>query len=178
MGNQKLTKVITIRWEGPLSRDKVVDEYHLDNEDRCDFGLYQIYGPHELYANKKRPTSDNVLLYIGKTTSGSFFSGRISVQGFCDGPEFEIYVGRIEGPQYDADTLTWEQAVSDAEKILINKYAPPYNSQGCGDLTRDRLGNPDVVLKNVGEKADLDSSSTVFPHFCQSTHVFMRVFGQ
>ena len=23
-----------------------------------------------------------------------------------------------------------------------------------------------------------DSSSTVCPHFCQSTHVFMRVFGQ
>ncbi len=48
-------KEIEITWEGPLNYKKVCAEYNKDDEVRCDFGLYQIYGPHDLYSNKKRP---------------------------------------------------------------------------------------------------------------------------
>jgi len=151
-----MRKIITINWEGPFSYDTAINEYHLDNEERCDFGLYQIYGPHDLYKNKKRAETENVLLYVGKTISGSAFSGRISRQGFCHGSEFEIYFGRIEGANYNDDKASWEQDVSDAEKILINKYAPSYNGTGVGDLRPDQLDNSDFIIKNIRLRADLD----------------------
>lgn len=141
-----MDKHITIMWEGPYSYGKVVSE-------RDDLGLYQIYGPHELYSNKKRPTVDKVLLYIGKTVSKGF-SDRILAQGFCHDSDYEIFLGRIEGNENDVKS--WEWDVEDAEKLLINKYAPPYNAQFVSDIERAQLHNQDCVIINHGCKSDLD----------------------
>ena len=151
-----MTKKIKIHWEGPLTYNQGINEYKLDNDKRCDFGIYQIYGSHIIYSNKKNSQKNNVLLYIGKTVSGSTFSGRIASHGFCHSPEFEIYLGRVEGEEYDEDIESWENDIGDAEKILINKYAPSYNSEGCGDLRKDQLANPLCQLINSGCYADLD----------------------
>ena len=151
-------KIITVNWEGPFNFKKVVDDYYLDTDARSDFGLYQIYGPHRLYLNKKRPLAANVLLYIGKTVSGSTFSGRISKHGFCHLPEYEIYLGRIENSQYDQDLNLWKHDVGDAEKILINRYSPPYNANLTGDLRCDQLSNPKCTIINNGAIADFDGT--------------------
>jgi len=149
-------KKITIRWEGPLKVDKVVNEYYIDNDEvRSDLGLYQIYGPHIIYSNKKCLENDKVLLYIGKTTRNTF-SGRISNHGFCHKPNHEVYLGRVEGIEYNSDESLWEKTVSDVEKILINRYAPSYNANLTGDLNKNQLNNSDIVLINAGEKADLE----------------------
>jgi len=149
-------RTISVHWEGPYTFETVINQFKLDNDERCDYGLYQIYGPHELYSNKKRPESDNVLLYIGMTVSGSAFSGRIAKHGFCHGSDYEIYLGRIEGSQYDNDDKAWEQDVKDAEKLLINKYAPSYNALGTGDLTKRQLRSPESIVMNLGKRIDLD----------------------
>jgi len=96
------------------------------------------------------------LLYIGMTISGSAFSGRISKHGFCHRPEYEIYLGRIEGPQYDHNVKDWESDVQDAEKLLINKYTPPYNGCNTGDLTKEQLNSFESVVINQGKRMDLD----------------------
>lgn len=153
-------KTIAITWAGPYTFDTVINHYYRDDDERCDFGLYQIYGPHELYSNKKRPQTDKVLLYIGMTTSGSAFSGRIANHGFCHGPEYEIYLGRLEDAKYDKDVKSWEHDVKDAEKLLINKYAPPYNANGTGDLVKSQLYCPESRVVNLGEKMDFDNEFT------------------
>ncbi len=149
-------RTVEIIWEGPYDYDTVIKHYDRDDAQRCDFGVYQIYGPHDLYANKKRPEVNNILLYIGMTVSGSKFSGRIATHAFCHGPEFEIYLGRIVGAPYDNDDHEWEAAVKDAEKLLINRYAPPYNGMNTGDLRKDQLNFPELVLVNKGKKMDID----------------------
>ncbi len=149
-----MSNEILVEWEGPYSYDEVISKYNLDNEVRTDFGLYQIYGPHLLYSNKKRQADDNVLLYIGMTTKNSTFSGRISTHGFCHGPEYEIYLGRID-PKSKIDNIIWESDVQDAEKILINKYAPSYNGMYVGDLRKNQLNCQDCVIINQGKRMDL-----------------------
>ena len=90
----------------------------------------------------------------------SSFSGRIQEHGFCHDDKHEIYLGRIDGPQYDADVKMWESEVKDAEAVLINKYTPPFNSRLCGDLRREQLNYPDCVVINRGVKMDLDNEIT------------------
>lgn len=150
-----MSREISVEWEGPISYDKAIKEFNLDNEERSDFGLYQIYGPHPLYSNRKRQTINNVLLYIGQTTSYSTFSGRINYHGFCHGPEYEIYFGRID-PECKIDDNIWKLDVMDAEKIMINKYAPAYNGTFTGDLRKEQLNSHDCVIIHKGSKADLD----------------------
>ncbi len=149
-----MTKQIIVTWEGPFIAKKVIDEYNLDIAERFDCGLYQIYGPYKLYSNKKR-LGRNVLLYIGHTLLGSF-SARIASQGFCKDSEHHVYLGRIEG--YDYDIISWECDVRDAEMLLINNYAPPYNAQYVDDLHRAWLNNKDCEIINNGNKADLDET--------------------
>jgi len=149
-------KEITLTWEGPFDPQKVVKENNQDNE-QCDFGIYQIYGPHSLYTNKKRD-AESVLLYIGMTV-GSTFSGRVNEHGFwnTNSEEYEIYLGRVENI---SDDNIWEQYITNVEKVLINKYAPSYNSHYCGDLkSRQMKGTDwsDYKIINIGEKADLDA---------------------
>ena len=151
-------KIITVNWEGPFNFKKVVDDYCLDTDDRSDFGLYQIYGPHRLYLNKKRPLVTNVLLYIGKTVSGSTFSGRIKKHGFCHLPEYDIYLGRIENSQYDQNHELWIHDVGDAEKVLINRYSPPYNANLTGDLRGDQLHSSKCTIVNMGALADMEET--------------------
>lgn len=152
-----MTKQITVMWKGPFISKEVIDGYHLNNADSFDVGLYQIYGPHELYSNKRDPANKKVLLYIGKT--GDSFSNRILAEGFCLDSEHEIYLGRVEG--YDDNRNSWKSDVGDAEKLLINKYGTPFNSQYCGDLGIHQFDNKDCEIINLGKKVDLDDKVTM-----------------
>jgi hypothetical protein len=149
-----MTTIIVVSWEGPYGYQDVIDNRLQDDKERQDYGLYQIYGPHLIYANKNQRENQNVLLYIGLTIRCTF-SGRISSHGFCHDPQHEIYLGYFENPEYETDLAKWESDVSDAERILINKYAPSYNSEWCGDLRKDQLVNPRAVIVNLGNRGDL-----------------------
>jgi len=152
-----MSKRIVVEWEGPYSYLEVRDKFNLDNEIRSDCGLYQIYGPHPLYSNKKRLGDDDVLLYIGQTIKGTFSGRIISTHGFCHSLEYKIYLGRID-PEGKLDNDIWESDVQDAEKILISNYAPPYNAMYVGDLNREQLKCQNCVIINKWKKMDLDEA--------------------
>jgi hypothetical protein len=128
---------IKIEWEGPFSINKVikdrVDGGKKPDWDGEDYGLYQIYGKHILYKKDK-----DTLLYVGKTIKQTF-SRRIKQHkkwGLDNELGIKIYVGRI----YDLNKHTkkdgwesWERDVGLAEKILIYKYSPNYNSRALAN---------------------------------------------
>lgn len=161
---------ITIDWEGPFSYEKVIREFKLDDNERCDLGLYQIYGPHPVYSNKLRPKESKVLLYIGKTThSNVTFAGRIKSHGFCHSDDYDIYLGRIEGKKYnnDKDSKLWETDVDSAEKLLISNYAPAYNGIHVGDLRRNQLHGDVHRVINQGSRADLGEELAAADILCE-----------
>jgi len=149
-----MTARIVIRWEGPFNHTEVIEQRTQDDAKRQDYGLYQIYGPHVIYTNKAGRADDSVLLYIGLAIQ-STFSGRISSHGFCHNQKHRIYLGYLEDHTYNNDIKKWKSDVSDAERLLINKYAPSYNSQWCGDLRKDQLNSPDCTVINQGVREDL-----------------------
>jgi hypothetical protein len=154
---------IIVNWKGPYAYDQVVKNCGQDEDQ--DYGLYQIYhDDHPLYSNRKRP-GEKILLYIGKTVKGSKFSGRIVRQGFCK-ENGKIFLGKIDecatcrakGDKDDPSCKNclkkWEEKVSDAEKVLIYKYAPAYNAQGVGNLKRENLYDRDCVIINNRDKIE------------------------
>ncbi|MEO7426127.1 MAG: hypothetical protein ABI036_13145 [Fibrobacteria bacterium] len=143
------SNTIILEWEGPFPRETITNEF------TDDFGIYQIYGPHEIYCSKKRKCSDKVLLYIGRT-AGSSFSGRLKKHGFCDSSDFEIYVGSIKKPTDKGSIETWKNMISDIEKVLINKYAPSYNANMTSDLRSNQLKSMHLRIINDGKCMDLD----------------------
>ena len=145
---------IIISWEGPYSHTEVIDHRCRDDAERQDYGLYQIYGPHLIYTNKVGRADESVLLYIGLAIQCTF-SGRISSHGFCHNKNHRIYLGYFESTSYKHDIAKWKSDVSDAERLLINMYAPSYNSQWCGDLRKNQLNNPDTFILNQGTREDL-----------------------
>lgn len=126
---------ITIEWEGPLSVKEVIDEKTdggiSPDWDGDDYGLYQIYGKHILCGK-------NTLLYIGKSPDQTF-SERIKQHDkdfLRDEEDIEIYLGRVFDPERhnrQDDWKTWHEDIDMAERIMLYKYCPNYNSQGIAE---------------------------------------------
>lgn len=121
---------IKIEWEGPLSLDQIIrgktdGGNELNNWEGKDYGLYQIYGKHILYGQ-------NTLLYIGIATERTFSQRFREHEKWLpddqDEQDIKIFIGRI----YNSNKLTvrtWKSDIELAEKILIHKYSPNYNSK-------------------------------------------------
>ena len=54
-------EIIHIDWDGPYR----IEEINELNDEKKDYGIYQIYGTHPVYGS-------NVLLYIGKADQQTF----------------------------------------------------------------------------------------------------------
>ena len=136
-----MEKIIRIEWEGPYTLFDIGyieenDQYKLSNaklnDDKIDYGLYQIYGYHPVYGN-------NVLLYIGKTNKQTF-AKRISDEGWEYNPDFkniQIYVGRLFYKKSPSEK-EWLNQINQAEKMLIYSHEPARNSSNILNITKDK----------------------------------------
>ncbi|MCH8290862.1 hypothetical protein IH992_07175 [Candidatus Poribacteria bacterium] len=136
---------IPIEWSGAFSLEEVIaemtDEGDPPDYSGEDYGLYQIYGQHIL-------CGADTLLYIGKATNQTF-SLRFQQHGrewLHDEADVQIYLGRVYDPKRHSksdDWDSWKWDVELAEKILIHKYSPHYNSTS--------ISNPPVLepFKNI-----------------------------
>ena len=151
---------IRIEWEGPLKLREVIEKKsdagkHPD-WDGDDYGLYQIYGRHILYGT-------NTLLYVGLATEQTFSQrllehSREWLESDQDDRDREIYLGRIyhRGRHSKNDSwLSWKQDVQLAERILIHKYSPNYNSDGL-TIEPDLSPYKNVRLIHTGERNRLN----------------------
>jgi hypothetical protein len=152
---------IEIKWEGPITIERVIDELD-DTEggpesDGNDYGLYQIYGEHTT-------NEEGTLLYIGETTEQTF-SDRFYqhkndwiVREKTGGKDFRVYVGRIYDPKKHRKENAWSKWKEDvlaAEKILIYIYSPNYNSSGVANPPE--LDYKEIRLIHTGERCALES---------------------
>ncbi|MGA2468769.1 MAG: hypothetical protein ABSH06_31075 [Thermodesulfobacteriota bacterium] len=145
---------IKIVWDGPFSVKKIIDT--LDNGRTSpdfegeDYGVYQIYGKHIL-------SGPNTLLYIGETTNQTF-SGRFKQhEEWLDREEnVRIYVGRVYDPKKHSkkdNWASWIQDIETAEKILIYKYSPNYNTKNIYE--KPLLPQKNIRLIHTGHKSRL-----------------------
>jgi len=146
---------LSISWDGPFTRHQVVKRFTDGGEapdyDGEDYGLYQIYGRHIL-GNR------DALLYIGEATEQTF-SARLRQHESWLVHEWpvRIYVGRIYLPRRHTDRdgwATWKADVLLAERIIIYKYSPHYNSNSITE--RPPLNcHKKVVLVHSGKRHQL-----------------------
>ncbi len=132
-----MNKDINIWWEGPFSKEAVVDNKIDSNEydntaDRI--GLYQIYGTHPLYGN-------DVLLYIGRTRDNNGFASRLYNRWETiydsDNANVKIYLGTIFTDAENNLTIEEEyEQIEYAEVLLINAMKPALNSSNIKSVGR------------------------------------------
>lgn len=148
---------IDIDWVGPLSLSEVVVQMKDAGEPPIygnDYGLYQIYGRHILHGR-------DCLLYVGITTEQTF-SDRFKqhetwLKEDQDEEDINIHLGRIYDPQKHSEKdgwMSWVRDVELAEKILIYKYSPNYNSEGLS-VEPDLSPHRSVRLVHAGERGRL-----------------------
>ncbi|MBW6484279.1 MAG: hypothetical protein K0B10_14645 [Vicingaceae bacterium] len=140
-----LTK-IEIWWTGPHNLNAI-----RDMKESKDFGLYQIYGTHNV-------NGPNALLYIGQAIYQNFAT-RISQHNWTEWEysNVEIYIGRLGGVlQLEIDE--WEKQIDIAERLLIYYCKPPYNSKNLNDY-----GNiKDTIVINFAQKNRLPMEVSTF----------------
>lgn len=139
-------KLIEIEWKGPYSLEETA---HLT--EKSDFGLYQIYGTHNILGM-------DTLLYVGQAWNQTF-AQRIPQREYAtwDFPEYRFYIGRLGGSEpitkeLLSDYIDW------AEQILIDYCQPPYNSQHLNGLSAS-IPN-DIILLNFSKRHKLPYSIT------------------
>jgi len=136
-----MNKNIRIEWDGPFNlfdigyneneeRYSLTEETTLNNE-KVDYGVYQVYGCHPIYGN-------DVLLYIGKAERQTF-ARRLSQESWeynTDFKNIKFYVGRL----FDREQVTedeWDNLISIAERMLIFAHAPARNSSNILNISKD-----------------------------------------
>lgn len=148
---------IKIEWEGPFKVQDVINQMnrggaapHWNGED---YGIYQIYGEHTL-------NGKDTLLYIGITTERTFSQRFKEHQVWLNKDQKEenvnIYLGRTYDPARHLSDNLWEKDVKIAEKIMIYKYSPNYNSR---ELTNapDLSPHEKIRLLHVGDRGKLEA---------------------
>jgi len=134
---------ICVEWEGPFSLEDIgydenSNKYSISkelplNDDKKDYGIYQVYGYHPVYGN-------NVLLYIGKADDQTF-AKRLSQEGWAyneDYKNIQIYVGRLFGREQKISGDEWSKQIGLAERMLIFAHAPAKNSSNILNITKDK----------------------------------------
>lgn len=160
---------IEIIWEGPLSIEDVIASKNnggneVDGWAGCDYGVYQIYGPHILHR-------DCALLYIGQAPKQTF-SERLKQHKACllkddNWSKIKIHLGRLENsPEYTKkdNWESWYRDVDIAEAILIYKYSPNYNSSRLGDYP-DLHGLNEIKLAHRGNRGSLMPEDSALSDF-------------
>lgn len=149
---------LVIEWSGPYTLDEAIESLTDAGEppeyDGEDYGVYQIYGQHIL-------CGPGTLLYVGKAARQTFADRfRQHESWLRDEDDVCIYVGKIWDEERHSDSEEiWEADVDLAEKILIHKYSPNYNSASIAEEP-DLRGFERVELTHRGERNRLKSSDT------------------
>lgn len=143
---------LPITWAGPFRPKLVIKQFDdwgaPPNYEGEDYGLYQVYGRHIL-------GDRDALLYVGKATDQTF-SARFKAHLSWLAHEWpvRVYVGRLYLPIRHSrgdDWARWKADVVLAERVLIYKYSPHYNSNSISDgPTLD--SHPKVVLQHLGAR--------------------------
>jgi hypothetical protein len=151
------TYEIKIEWDGPFKVAEVINKMNRAGQaplwDGEDYGLYQIYGEHIL-CNKE------ALLYVGITTERTFSQRFKEHQIWLDKDQKEndvkIYLGRVYDPERHLTDEVWADDITIAEKIMIYKYSPNYNSR---ELTSEPDLSPheNIRLIHSGKKNRLEA---------------------
>lgn len=130
---------IHIYWEGPSSLSDITEDKVSGNDEKIDYGIYQIYGGHPIYGH-------DVLLYIGKASEQTF-SKRISQEAHWwfnqDSNNVKIYLGRLCGETPSENT--WSTQITKAEKLLIYSHRPAQNSSNINSIRIEELKNTHVI---------------------------------
>ncbi len=147
---------LPVTWEGPLGLAEVIarltDGGMLPAYAGEDYGLYQIYGKHIL-------AGPDTLLYVGRATQQTFSNRfRQHATWLKDEENVRIFVGRINLPVRHTSVGEWglwEQDICLAERVMIYKYSPNYNSISIADPP-DLDGFEEVILVHEGERYRLE----------------------
>lgn len=133
--------IIEIYWKGPFTLNDVISR----NEDGTDYGVYQIYGTHNI-------NGSNTLLYIGKAQEQTFGKRILQHQSWMDNElsDMQIYIGKFGGIK-QIDDQKWSAYIDVAEKLLIYYCSPPYNSSNINDFGKIK----ETVVLNFGKKCQL-----------------------
>jgi hypothetical protein len=140
MNTPSINHFIEIYWEGPFTLKEVLEK----RNPAVDYGLYQIYGNHEIHG----PQS---LLYIGMANELTFAARFDSHKNWLvfESQQADIYLGYFGNRQMKTPGgAGWRNQIKMAEEMLIYYCSPPYNSKSI-------FRHPDlsgVVLMNYGYK--------------------------
>lgn len=151
MMNKKMMNDLTkieILWEGPFSSEEIKN---LCNSE--DYGLYQIYGTHNIFG------SDS-LLYIGLANNQTFAT-RLSQHEYWlewENSEMKIYIGKLGGIKQISED-EWSELIIKAEKLLIYFAKPTHNSSNLNNYGAN-INNTIVI--NYGRKNRLPMEVSTF----------------
>jgi hypothetical protein len=145
-------KIFHLYWKKHLWSDAVSHNFNDFDTDR-DFGIYQVYGDHPVYG-------DDTLLYIGKAAVQTFTK---RMKQHYDMDRWPVQLKRIHfgyfcelddlSPKNGEDAISWEDAISIVESMLIKSHVPAFNGAGVNDVVK----GPDtgILVFNQGEKGKL-----------------------
>ena len=143
---KKEVSIIEIKWDGPFSKTNFNDL-----NDKNHYGLYQLYGTHEIYGPE-------TLLYLGKARDRTF-STRVSEHDKAwfnwQSSAVSLYIGQLGGIEQPSDD-EWSSQIDEAEKLLIHFCTPLYNSQHI----QDYKCQDDILVLNYGKKKMLPYAVT------------------
>lgn len=137
---------IEIWWKGPYKSDQIKDF----NASK-DYGLYQIYGTHNV-------NGPNSLLYIGQANDQKFAT-RIPQHYWTEWEysDVDIYIGRLGGTSA-IDQGEWEKQIDVAERLLIYYCKPPYNTKNLNNYGDIR----ETIVVNLDKKNRLPMEVSTF----------------
>lgn len=147
-----MTLRLLISWKGPYKPADVIqnlsDGGSAPNYEGEDYGLYQIYGRHVL-------GDRDALLYIGTAIEQTFSTRLRQHQSWLKHEwPVRVYIGRMYVPRRHTrrdEWVTWKADLLLAERLLIYKYSPHYNSSAITE--RPLLSNlKNVVLVHEGKR--------------------------
>ena len=157
-------KILKIYWQGPYSIDKCVQKF---NNHKTDYGIYQIYGNHNVNG------VDN-LLYIGKSDLLPFKTRFLKHKNDWidkESSDVEIYVGRfydkvLPDNELPKDDEEWSRYINACEKMLIYHCQPSYNVRE--KYLPPVFPNEEYILLNIGKRHRLPAEISTY---------FLKNFG-
>lgn len=145
-------KILKLYWEGPFSVDEAIEKF---NNQETDYGLYQIYGNHNVNG------TDN-LLYVGKAQNNIFryrFEDHKKSWIDKEPSKVELYVGRFFDEKQPT-TQDWDNYIDASEKMIIYHCQPSYN-------IREKFIAPtfptiEYLILNIGKRHKLPAEISTF----------------
>lgn len=131
------TQIIRLNWKGPYKHKDI------DHALAGEFGIYQIYGPHQTYCSPQ-------LLYIGLSI-GSLASRVLQHEWATstrDSSQVAFYFGALESRHNDS-----ENELKKIERLLIYAHFPSYNTQKWAAESDASIA--DYHILNFGDYRDL-----------------------